>query len=79
MKVGDMVQWKSHAAWDNSGLGVVTAIEKNSRVWGEEDTFQVTWLDDIEDLGWSAAITECAKWYDPEDMGLNIILFAETS
>ena len=42
------------------------------------ERFQVTWLDDIEEYGWDAAIGGAAQWYDNLDLE-DIRLFAETA
>ena len=78
MKVGDMVQYVNHAAWDNGGLGILTDVQIYYDPLGQEmERFQVTWLDDIEECGWDAAIGGRAQWYDDVDMEEDIKLFAE--
>lgn len=82
MKVGDMVQYVDHASWENGGLGVVTDISQNPQLVGQDllstnGAVQITWLDDIEDHGWSKAIEDWAQWYDDADFEEDIKLFAE--
>ena len=74
MKVGDLVQYLSHASWDNGGLGVITDI--NQAQW-ISDAVQITWLDDIQDYGWNEAIRDCAQWYDSDDFKEDIQIYAE--
>ena len=78
MKVGDMVQYVAHTSWDNGGLGVLTDIQPWHDALGQEKKrFQITWLDDIEEFGWDAAIGGASQWYDDVDMEEDIRLFAE--
>jgi len=81
MKVGDMVQYVNHTSWENGGLGVITDIkqERLCNGWSlkEPHGVQITWLDDIEDVGWSKAIEDWAQWYDDADFEEDISLFAE--
>ncbi len=79
MKVGDMVQYVAHTSWDNGGLGILTDIQQYFDPLGQEcQRFQITWLDDIEEYGWDAAIGGAAQWYEDIDMKEDIRLFAET-
>ena len=78
MKVGDMVQYVDHDTWENSGLGVITDINRD-RPRTDEPTFQIAWLDDIEDYGWDEAIRDWAQWYDEQDMKEDIQLFVEAT
>ena len=79
MKVGDMVQYVAHTSWDNGGLGILTDVQQYFDPLGQEcQRFQVTWLDDIEEYGWDAAIEGAAQWYDDIELGTDIRLFAET-
>ncbi len=76
MKVGDLVQYVAHSSWDNGGLGVLTDVQQYFSPLGEElQRFQVTWLDDIEELGWGGAVL-VSQWYDDLDSD-DIKLFAE--
>lgn len=78
MKVGDMVQYVAHTSWDNGGLGVLTDVQPWYDALGQEKKrFQITWLDDIEEFGWDAAIGGASQWYDDIDMEEDIRLFAE--
>ena len=78
MKIGDMVQYVDHASWENGGLGVVTDISQNPQmsIPPTVGVVQITWLDDIEDHGWSKAIEDWAQWYDDADFEEDIKLFA---
>ena len=80
MKVGDMVQYVKHATWENGGLGVITDINPGTQV-GEnlEGIIQITWIDDIEEVGWNEAIRDWAQWYDVFDFEEDIQMFAETA
>mgnify|MGYP001376186477 CR=1 FL=1 len=79
MKVGDMVQYVAHTSWDNGGLGILTDVQQYFDPLGQVcQRFQVTWLDDIEEYGWDAAIGGAAQWYDDIELGTDIRLFAET-
>lgn len=79
MKIGDLVQYVAHSSWENGGLGVVTDTQIYYDPLGQEcERFQVTWLDDIEEYGWNAAIEGTASWYEDIDMKEDIRLFAET-
>ena len=78
MKVGDMVQYVAHTSWENGGLGILTDAQTYYDPLGQEcQRFQVTWLDDIEEWGWDAAIRGAAQWYDDIDMEEDIRLFSE--
>ena len=74
-----MVQYVNHVRWDSGGLGVLTDVHRYFDPLGQEcQRFQVTWLDDIEECGWDAAIGGRAQWYDDLDTEEDIKLFAET-
>ena len=74
-----MVQYVAHASWDNGGLGILTDVQKYFDPLGQEcDRYQITWLDDIEEFGWSGAIGGASQWYDDLDLEKDIVLFAET-
>ena len=78
MKVGDLVQYLSHASWDNGGLGVVMdSKEALLRNGTTTLAFQIVWLDHIEDYGWDEAISDHTQWYDDADFEKDIRLFAE--
>ena len=78
MKVGDLVQYVHHTSWENAGLGVVMdAKEALLRSGASTLAFQIAWLDDIEDYGWSEAIESHAQWYDDADFKKDIRLVVE--
>lgn len=78
MKVGDLVQYVAHAAWNNGGLGILTDVMTRLDKSGKEmKLYQVTWLDDIEDFGFTEAVESVSEWYDDLDMKEDIKLFAE--
>ena len=59
MKIGDMVKWVPHDEWDLGGRGVIV----DTRV----GQFQIAWLSDIEDFGWTQTMDHEASWYDLGD------------
>ena len=76
MQLGDMVQRLGQSAWENRGLGIITEIDDRPCYGG---AVQVTWLEDILDVGWDKAISDWAEWFERADFDfqMDVAIFSE--
>jgi len=63
MKVGDLVRWSTHVAWQHAGLGTIVDIDPHRRCATDPETsYRIMWHVDIEDIPGHKG-----TWYTSED------------